>query len=48
MVEELGETKTETLIGMESKINDFVVHCANMNGTGSASANALFMKARAI
>jgi 2-oxoglutarate ferredoxin oxidoreductase subunit alpha len=30
--------------GME-KINDFVVRFANVNGTGSASANALFTKA---
>jgi 2-oxoglutarate/2-oxoacid ferredoxin oxidoreductase subunit alpha len=28
-----------------SKINDFVVRFANVNGTGSASANALFTKA---
>jgi 2-oxoglutarate/2-oxoacid ferredoxin oxidoreductase subunit alpha len=26
----------------ENKINDFVVRFANVNGTGSASANALF------
>ncbi|HRI03169.1 MAG TPA: 2-oxoacid:acceptor oxidoreductase subunit alpha, partial [Pyrinomonadaceae bacterium] len=29
----------------ETKINDFVVRFANVNGTGSASANALFTKA---
>jgi 2-oxoglutarate ferredoxin oxidoreductase subunit alpha len=29
----------------EKKINDFVVRFANVNGTGSASANALFTKA---
>lgn len=29
----------------ESRINDFVVRFANVNGTGSASANALFTKA---
>ena len=29
----------------ERKINDFVVRFANVNGTGSASANALFTKA---
>ena len=29
----------------EQKINDFVVRFANVNGTGSASANALFTKA---
>ncbi|MCB1025123.1 MAG: 2-oxoacid:acceptor oxidoreductase subunit alpha [Acidobacteria bacterium] len=28
----------------EIKINDFVIRFANVNGTGSASANALFMK----
>ena len=30
---------------MPAKINDFVVRFANVNGTGSASANALFTKA---
>ena len=30
---------------MSSKINDFVIRFANVNGTGSASANALFTKA---
>ncbi len=30
---------------LASKINDFVVRFANVNGTGSASANALFTKA---
>jgi 2-oxoglutarate/2-oxoacid ferredoxin oxidoreductase subunit alpha len=30
---------------MSSKVNDFVVRFANVNGTGSASANALFTKA---
>lgn len=29
----------------ENKVNDFVVRFANVNGTGSASANALFTKA---
>ena len=29
----------------ETKINDFVVRFANVNGTGLASANALFTKA---
>ena len=29
----------------ETKINDFVVRFANVNGTGLASANALFIKA---
>ncbi|NNE97441.1 MAG: 2-oxoacid:acceptor oxidoreductase subunit alpha [Pyrinomonadaceae bacterium] len=28
----------------KAKINDFVIRFANVNGTGSASANALFMK----
>ena len=28
-----------------SRINDFVVKLANVNGTGSASANGLLMKA---
>jgi 2-oxoglutarate ferredoxin oxidoreductase subunit alpha len=28
----------------KTKINDFVIRFANVNGTGSASANALFMK----
>lgn len=31
--------------GNTNKINDFVVRFANVNGTGSASANALFTKA---
>jgi len=31
--------------GRDIKINDFVVRFANVNGTGSASANALFTKA---
>ncbi len=30
---------------MENKVNDFVVRFANVNGTGSASANFLFAKA---
>jgi 2-oxoglutarate ferredoxin oxidoreductase subunit alpha len=37
--------KKEMSAGFESKINDFVVRFANVNGTGSASANALFTKA---
>ena len=36
---ELGRTSAGT------KVNDFVVRFANVNGTGSASANALFTKA---
>jgi len=32
-------------MSQEVKINDFVVRFANVNGTGSASANALFTKA---
>ncbi len=31
--------------GEKHKVNDFVVRFANVNGTGSASANALFTKA---
>src|SRR5512144_3229823 len=30
---------------LTNKINDFVIRFANVNGTGSASANALFTKA---
>jgi 2-oxoglutarate ferredoxin oxidoreductase subunit alpha len=29
----------------QDRVNDFVVKIANVNGTGSASANALIMKA---
>ena len=29
----------------KSRINDFVIRLANVNGTGSASANTLLMKA---
>ena len=32
-------------MNQEGKINDFVIRFANVNGTGSASANALFTKA---
>lgn len=32
-------------MNQETKINDFVIRFANVNGTGSASANALFTKA---
>ncbi len=32
------------MVGLETKINDFVVKFANVNGTGSASANLLFTK----
>ncbi len=28
----------------ENKVNDFVIRFANVNGTGSASANSLFTK----
>ena len=31
--------------GTRSKLNDFVLKIANVNGTGSASANTLLMKA---
>src|SRR5665213_3158930 len=34
-----------SLIAGANKVNDFVVKFANVNGTGSASANALIMKA---
>ena len=30
---------------MNARINDFVIKIANVNGTGSASANGLLMKA---
>lgn len=30
--------------GTENRVNDFVIRLANVNGTGSASANALLMK----
>ena len=30
---------------MQSRVNDFVIKIANVNGTGSASANGLLMKA---
>src|SRR3982751_6658871 len=44
MDEQTSRTMTnETLPSL--KINDFVVRFANVNGTGSASANALFTKA---
>src|SRR3954463_3816370 len=33
------------MAGKKDKVNDFVVRFANVNGTGSASANALFTKA---
>ena len=35
---------TSTVKPIES-VNDFVIKCANVNGTGSASANNLFSKA---
>src|SRR6202171_6433096 len=34
-----------SLIAEASRVNDFVVKFANVNGTGSASANSLIMKA---
>ena len=36
---------TNTLTGAPDRVNDFVVKFANVNGTGSASANSLIMKA---
>jgi 2-oxoglutarate ferredoxin oxidoreductase subunit alpha len=33
------------LISAPDRVNDFVVKFANVNGTGSASANSLLMKA---
>jgi hypothetical protein len=36
----------EIFISTDAKINDFVIRFANVNGADSASANALFMKAR--
>jgi len=32
-------------MNQEGKINDFVIRFANVNGSGSASANAMFTKA---
>ena len=34
-----------SLIAEADRVNDFVVKFANVNGTGSASANSLIMKA---
>ena len=34
-----------SLIAEANRVNDFVVKFANVNGTGSASANSLIMKA---
>src|SRR5688500_7454904 len=42
---ELISTKAAEVPERTAKINDFVVRFANVNGTGSASANALFTKA---
>jgi 2-oxoglutarate ferredoxin oxidoreductase subunit alpha len=33
------------LVTAPDRVNDFVIKCANVNGTGSASANSLIMKA---
>ena len=38
------ETKQQTIVPIEA-VNDFVVKFANVNGSGSASANELFAKA---
>ena len=43
MSEEMSQSSSGT--APKIKINDFVVRFANVNGTGSASANALFTKA---
>ena len=32
-------------MGQKSRVNDFVIRIATVNGTGSASANSLLMKA---
>lgn len=47
MLEQLETEPTITTFpkGKEDKVNDFVVRFANVNGTGSASANFLFTKA---
>lgn len=37
--------KPKRATGNQDKINDFVIRFANVNGTGSASANSLFTKA---
>jgi 2-oxoglutarate/2-oxoacid ferredoxin oxidoreductase subunit alpha len=42
---EIHGIRDNQLMNQVSKINDFVVRFANVNGTGSASANALFTKA---
>ena len=41
----MDELNPAARAGGKQKINDFVVRFANVNGTGSASANALFTKA---
>ncbi len=40
-----GGSRMPSLIAEASRVNDFVVKFANVNGTGSASANSLIMKA---
>jgi 2-oxoglutarate ferredoxin oxidoreductase subunit alpha len=40
-----AKTKIVAKAKSESKVNDFVIRFANVNGTGSASANFLFTKA---
>ena len=39
------ETKSKSAIAAIHSVNDFVVKFANVNGSGSASANSLFAKA---
>src|ERR671915_1128019 len=39
----MPSTKTETVVRIEA-VNDFVIKFANVNGSGSASANELFAK----
>ncbi len=41
----IGILRTVWIVGNVMRINDFVIRFANVNGTGSASANALFTKA---
>ncbi len=40
-----AKKKTDAKVIIKSKLNDFVIRFANVNGTGSASANFLFTKA---
>ncbi|MCW5723643.1 MAG: 2-oxoacid:acceptor oxidoreductase subunit alpha [Maricaulaceae bacterium] len=38
------QTSIQTGVGQRDRVNDFVIKIANVNGTGSASANGLLMK----